>query len=213
MMTLLAMFCALSFIAVAAIRIPLVPAVPFLKYEPKDAIIMTGGFLFGPMAAALISFIVSFIEMVSISETGFIGLIMNIISTASFVCPAAYIYKKRRSMAGALAGMAVGLVLMTLVMALWNYLITPLYMGYPREAVAKLILPAFIPYNLLKGAINAGLTLLVYKPVVGVLRKSNLVALEENDSPKRKFSLGMTLVAAALLITSILVVLVLQRAI
>ena len=93
-LTVMAMLCALAFVAVVAIRIPLIPIVPFLEYEPKDVIIMTGGFLFGPMSAALISIIVSFIEMITISSTGIIGLIMNILSTVAFVCPAAYLYKK-----------------------------------------------------------------------------------------------------------------------
>jgi len=89
----MAMLCALAFVAVVAIRIPLIPMLPFLEYEPKDIIILTGGFLFGPMSAALISVIVSFIEMFTISSTGIIGLIMNVLSTVAFVCPAAYLYK------------------------------------------------------------------------------------------------------------------------
>lgn len=210
-LTLMAMLCALAFVSVVAIRIPLIPIVPFLEYEPKDVIILTGGFLFGPMSAALISVIVSFIEMFTISSTGIIGLIMNILSTVAFVCPAAYFYKKHHSMVGALTGMIAGTLLMTLIMVLWNYLITPIYMGYPREAVAELLLPAFVPFNLLKGGINTGLTLLIYKPLVTTLRKSNLLVFASTDvQKKRKFNLGMTLTAAVILITCIMVILVMQ---
>ncbi len=46
--------------------------------------------------------------------------------------------------------MIAGTLLMTLIMVLWNYLITPIYMGYPREAVAKLLLPAFVPFKYVK---------------------------------------------------------------
>jgi len=91
------MLCALAFVAVVAIRIPLIPMLPFLEYEPKDVIILTGGFLFGPMSAAMISVIVTFVEMFTISSTGIIGLIMNVLSTVAFVCPAAYLYKKRQT--------------------------------------------------------------------------------------------------------------------
>ena len=35
-------------------------------------------------------------------------------------------------------GLGVGIVVMTVIMLLWNYLITPLYMGYPRDAVAAI---------------------------------------------------------------------------
>ena len=114
-------------------------------------------------------------------------------------------------MAGALTGMIAGTLLMTLIMVLWNYLITPIYMGYPREAVAELLLPAFVPFNLLKGGINTGLTLLIYKPLVTTLRKSNLLVFASTDAQKkRKFNFGMTLTAAVILITCIMVILVMQ---
>ena len=210
----MAMLCALAFVAVVAIRIPIIPMLPFLQYEPKDIIILTGGFLFGPMSAALISVIVSFIEMFTISGTGIIGLIMNILSTVAFVCPAAYLYKKQHSLWGAFLGMVAGTLLMTLVMVLWNYLITPIYMGYPREAVVKLLLPAFVPFNLLKGGINTALTLLIYKPFVTTLRKSNLMIPASVDSAdslqKRNFNLGMPLIAAFILITCILAVMAMK---
>ncbi len=205
------MLCALSFVAVLTIRIPLIPIVPFLEYEPKDVIILTGGFLFGPMSAVLISVIVSFIELFTISSSGIIGLIMNILSTITFVLPAAYFYKKKHNMKGALLGMILGVFLMTLVMVLWNYLITPIYMGYPREAVVKLLLPAIVPFNLLKGGINTALTLLIYKPLVTTLRKSNLITFTESETPrKRIFNLDMTLIASLLLVTCFLVIMVMK---
>lgn len=210
-LTVMAMLCALAFVAVAAIRIPLIPVVPFLEYEPKDVIIMTGGFLFGPMSAAVISIIVSFIEMFTISGTGIIGLIMNILSTVAFVCPAAYLYKKHHSMKGAFLGMFAGTLLMTLIMVLWNYLITPIYMGYPREAVAELLLPAFVPFNLLKGGINTALTMLIYKPLVTTLRRSNLISFTDNESDKKRSSgLGVTLTAAVVLATCVMIIMVMQ---
>ena len=63
---------------------------------------------------------------------------------------------------------------MVSMMLLWNYLIAPIYMGYPRAAVAKLLLPVFLPFNLLKGGLNASVTMLLYKPVVTILRRSYL---------------------------------------
>ena len=64
---------------------------------------------------------------------------------------------------------------MVATMLLWNDLIAPLYMGYPREAVEKLLLPAFLPFNLIKGGLNTAMTLLVYKPVITALRRAHLV--------------------------------------
>ncbi|WP_347562701.1 ECF transporter S component [Clostridium sp. HBUAS56010] len=210
-LTVMAMLCALAFVAVVAIRIPLIPVAPFLEYEPKDIIIMTGGFLFGPMSSVAISVIVSLIEMFTISSTGIIGLIMNILSTIAFVYPAAWLYKKYHSMKGALVGMILGSILMTLVMVLWNYLITPIYMGYPRDAVVKLLLPAIVPFNLLKSGINTALTLLIYKPLSNALKRTNLLAFQsENKSLTGKFNLEIALILGIILITVIFVILVLK---
>ena len=89
-MATIAMLCAAALILVALVRIPIVL---FLKYDPKDIVIVLGGFIYGPMTSALISLIVSFIEMVTISSDGILGFIMNVIAGVSFSCPAAFIYK------------------------------------------------------------------------------------------------------------------------
>ena len=60
-------------------------------------------------------------------------------------------------------------------MLLWNYLVTPLYMKVPRETVVQLLIPAFLPFNLLKGTLNAALLMLLYQPVVTALRRARLV--------------------------------------
>ena len=60
-----------------------------LSYEPKDVVIAIGGFLYGPLAALGISLVVSFIEMLTISSTGWIGFVMNFLSSAAFAGTAA----------------------------------------------------------------------------------------------------------------------------
>lgn len=152
-----------------------IPVVLFLKYDPKDAIIALGGFLLGPVPAALISITVSFVEMLTASETGLIGFIMNVISTCAFVLPAAIFYQRKATFKSAAAGLAVGVIAMTAVMLLWNWLLTPIYMGYPRAAVEELLLPVFLPFNAGKGAANAVITLLIFPPVSRALRKAKLI--------------------------------------
>lgn len=152
-----------------------VPVVMFLKYDPKDAVISMGGFLLGPGSAAMISLVVSFFEMLTASDTGFIGFFMNVLSTCAFVLPAAWLYRKKRTLNSAALGLCIGVVCMTALMLAWNYIITPLYMGYPRAAVAELLLPVFLPFNLFKGVLNAGVTMLIYKPVSRALRRAKLV--------------------------------------
>ena len=95
---IIAMLCAIAYAVMVVGR---VPVVLFLKYDPKDVIITIGGFLFGPLTAFLVSVVVSLVEMVSVSDTGIIGCIMNILSTCAFACTAAYIYKKKHTLSGA----------------------------------------------------------------------------------------------------------------
>jgi len=201
--TTIAMLSALSYIAVAFGRIPIVL---FLKYDPKDVIITIGGLIWGPLYAFMVSSIVSFIEMLTVSDTGIFGFIMNILSTCSFACPAAYIYKKKNTMKGAMIGLLAGYVIMVSVMLLWNYLIAPIYMGYPRKAVLELLLPAFLPFNLIKGGLNAGFVILLYKPVVNSLRRNHLVPISVSNSSSQgnKKNFGAIMIAILILLSCLL---------
>ncbi len=205
-MAAIAMFAAVSYVAVLVSKV--IPDVMgFLSYEPKDAVVVIAGFIYGPVASVLISVIVSFIEMITISSTGPYGMIMNIVSTCAFSVPAACLYKRFHSQKGAVAGLTVGVAVLAGVMVLWNYIITPLYMGQPREVVASMLATVFLPFNLIKGGINAGLTLLLYKPVVGALRKAKL-AEPSKSGKKGAFSPGFTIFSVAVLVTFILLFLV-----
>ena len=198
--TLTAMFCALALAMVSFVRIPIVL---FLKYDPKDVIIALSGFIISPMTAAIVAIISSVIEMLTVSDTGVIGCIMNIISSCSFACTAAFVYKRKRSLLG--AGLGLGCIVMTIVMLLWNYCMTPIYMGYPRQAVVELMLPAFLPFNLIKSCLNAAFVLLIYKPIVNALRKTHL--LPQGYAPQSKVNIPLITVATAIVITCILVIL------
>lgn len=200
--TTTAMLCAIAYVVVVIGRIPVVL---FLKYDPKDIIITLGGLIWGPMTSLIVSVIVSLIEMVTISENGPIGLIMNIVSTCSFACTASFIYKKKRTLSGAVIGLAAGSLTMVVVMLLWNYLITPIYMGYPREAVAELLIPAFLPFNLLKAGLNAGFTFLLYKPITMALRKAGYLSDSQNVQSRKP--IGLWLLAGVIVITCILLIL------
>lgn len=206
-LTTLAMITAIAYVLVCSVRIPVVL---FLKYEPKDVIITIGGFLLGPMAVLISSSVVALIEMVTISDTGIIGCIMNFLSTCSFGCVAALVYKKKHTMHGAIAGLALATISMTVVMMLWNYLITPLYMGVSREDVAGLLIPAFLPFNLLKAGLNSSITLLLYKPLVTGLRRAGLVTASASHASQGSKKPGVFLFAGLLLVTCVLLVLVIR---
>ena len=206
-MTAVAMFAAVSYVAVLVSKV--IPNVAgFLSYEPKDAVIVIAGLLFGPMTSVLISVIVSFIEMITISSTGPYGFLMNVVSTCAFAVPAAWYYQKHRTRKDAVIGLALGMAVMAAAMLLWNYIITPFYMGVPRATVAGMLMTVFLPFNLIKGGINAGITLLLYKPVVGALRKAHLAEPSKSGTQKGSFHVGYTIFALAVLITFVLLFLV-----
>lgn len=197
------MLCTLAYVAVVVGRVPLIL---FLKYDPKDVVITIGGLIFGPLTSFVITVIVSVVQMFTISGTGILGCVMNMISSCSFACTAAFIYKRKRRLPGAIVGLFCGLGCQTAVMMLWNYLIAPIYMGYPREAIVELLLPAFLPFNLIKGGLNAAITMLLYKPVVTALRRSNLIETKSN-SDKMRINMGVFLVALLIIITCVLLIL------
>lgn len=177
------------------------PSVMFLDFDFKDVVICIGGFTFGPTVAAVISILVAFIEMITISHTGPIGFIMNALATCSFCCTASYVYKRRHTKTGAIEGLTLGVLCLVIVMLLWNYLITPLYMtGYSRADVAALLPTLFLPFNLVKGGMNMAATLLLYKPVVTALRKAGLVPPSKSVQEK-KINPGFLLFSLALFAT------------
>ena len=210
-MAMIGMLCAVSFLMVLVGR--LVPNVAgFLSYDPKDAMVAISGFVFGPVSAMIISVIVSFIESISISDTGPIGLFMNVISTCAFALPAALIYKKNRSMGGAIFGLTVGVIFMTCCMVFWNYLITPYYMkNVSRSAIAGMLLPVFIPFNLIKGGLNMGLTLLLYKPIITALRRVHVVPRSAHSGEK-KMSVQIGVIALSVVVLATCFVLLLMLA-
>ena len=203
-LVVMALMAALAYAVVALFR---VPVVLFLKYEPKDCILAICGMLYGPLSAVITACAVALLEMITVSDTGPIGLLMNVLSSVLFVCPAAFFYQHKRSFKSAVLGLSCGTLLMTAGMLLWNWLITPLYMHMPRQAVAQMLIPAFLPFNLFKAALNAVLTVLLYKSVVTALRKARLVP-QTSTAEGRRISVSVWVAGSLTLLALILILLV-----
>jgi riboflavin transporter FmnP len=207
-LVLMAMLAAVSYVIVLVAHLFPIQVIGFLSYEPKDVIITIAGFLLGPLASVIVSAVVSLVEMVSISQTGPIGALMNFLSTCSFACTAAVLYKRMHSLKGAVLSLACAAVAMTGVMVLWNWLITPLYMGVPRQEVVGMLIPVFLPFNLLKAGFNSALILALYKPLTTALRSARL--LPPSQSTHSQTKIGLYIFAAALLATCIVLLLVMR---
>ena len=145
------------------IEFPILPGVTFLKYDPSAIAALVAGFAFGPGTGAVVSVLPYLVHLAT--ESGLYGTFMAIVATLSLVLPASLVYQRHTTMRGAITGLVVGAVVCLAAVILANIVVTPLYMGAPRETVIGMIVPVLLPFNLLKIAINCVVTALVYKPI------------------------------------------------
>ncbi len=172
-LTTLAMLTALGVVLAGIIHFSIIPAAPFLEYDPADIPILIGTFMFGPLAGLGLTVTVSVIQGLTVSaSSGFIGIIMHILSTGSFVIVAGTIYKKEKTIKQAIIALIIGTLTMTFVMVLCNLIFTPIFLGAPIQSVIELLMPAIIPFNLIKAGLNSIVTFVVYKPLSGIVNKS-----------------------------------------
>lgn len=147
---------ALSLILAMVINIRPFPVASFLVYEPADVPIMLGAYIFGIPAGLIMTIVVSVIQGVTINaDGGIIGIIMHLIATGTFVIVSGLIYKKWHSNKGLILSASIGFVVWVGIMICCNMLMMPLFTGAPLKAVLALMLPAILPFNLLKAGLNA----------------------------------------------------------
>ncbi len=205
-LVVLALLSAIGFLSMLIIK---VPVIGFLKYEPKDIFITFAGLLYGLPGALACSAVTAVLEL-PFSSTGIIGMIMNFVSSAAFAGTAALIYRKRRDIYGAVIGLLCGVAVMSVSMLLWNYLISPLYMGVSRAEIVPLLTTMFLPFNLLKAGINAGFVLLLYRPFLRVLHICGY-PVSDHLADKKSSIAVVAATAAVLLALCIGVVIYLNR--
>lgn len=168
----LAMMIAISCVLVLLIRIPFPPA-PFLVYDPADIPIYITTFAFGPVSGLIVTLIVCFIQAFVLGGDGVYGFIMHFFATGLFCIIAGNMYRHKKSKKEAILALVVGVIAIVAAMCLANYIVTPIFMGAPKEAVLGMMVPIIIPFNLLKAGINAIITFLVYKRISGFLHRGN----------------------------------------
>lgn len=161
-----ALFVALS-MAVSFIEFPLIPGVPWLKYDPSGIVCLVAGFAYGPAAAVLVS-VLGFVPHVFADPW---GSLMAIAVALAMSVPAALIYRRLRTRRGALIGIIAGAVVALVVAIIGNLLVTPIYADMTVEQVAAMIVPALLPFNLAKLAVHGVVTFLIYKPISNLLNR------------------------------------------
>lgn len=170
-MVRMAVLSALAIVLMLLFRFPIIPAAPYLEYDPADIPVLVGGFMLGPVAGLIVTIIVSFIQTITVSSgSGWVGLVMHIIATGALVVVASVVYRKVHTFKGAILALILGSITMTAVMIPANFILSPLY-GVPVEAVKAGLWVAIVPFNLLKSTINSVITLLLYKPLSRFFKK------------------------------------------
>lgn len=137
----------------------------FLLYEPGDVPIILGGIALGLGPGLLITVVTAVVMAALTGHGGPIGVIMHIVSTGTLVSVITLFYRSRPTRGRYLLGAVAATLATTLAMALWNLILTPIYLGAPRESVVRLLVPAIIPFNLIKASANSLLAYLVFRAV------------------------------------------------
>lgn len=204
-MVIVAVFCALAYACQFVFRIH----VSFLTFDAKDAVMAIGAMIFGPVWGVVMSLLVALLEFLTLSGTGVYGFIMNFASSAAFTALCAGVYKYKRTMTGAVAGLAAAVLGMTVLMMILNLIVTPLYMtGGSVEAVIELIPTLLLPFNLTKALMNAGLVLVLYKPVSIALKKARILKGGPDTFTFDKKTLAVLIAGLALIAACVVIFLV-----
>lgn len=82
-------------------------------------------------------------------------------------------------------------------------------MGIPRTAVGAMLLPVFLPFNVIKCLLNSALAILLYKPLVRILRRSGM--LEQNERNGKSNNRGSIFAAVFIIAVCILALLILKK--
>ena len=174
-LALMAMYAAISVLAVALIRIPLVPAAPFLVYDMADIPILLATLTLGGPAGGLVLLVVCLIQAFLMGGEGWVGFVMHFVSPGAMIVIYSLIHRNWKGLVGSLVAALLATVAMTLVMIPMNLWLTVVFMGTPRSVVVDMLIPAIIPFNLIKAGLNSFLTVAVYQLTAPIFRKLGAV--------------------------------------
>ncbi|MGI6688991.1 MAG: ECF transporter S component [Christensenellales bacterium] len=182
-LTYAALLTALAIILSYFPEIPLAFFAPWLKLDFSFTPLLLLGFAIGPGMAAIAIVVTNVVHIIG-GTTGGVGELANILIGLAFVMPPILIYRRKHTWRGAVTGMAAGIALMMITGIVTNrYLLLPTYFGadFVQKmadsglSVSGYLWGAILPFNFIKGLLNAFLTRLLYK------RLSNTIKEAEKD--------------------------------
>ena len=164
--------------------IPIMPA--FVKLDVSELPALIASFAYGPVSGILVCLIKNLIKLPGTS-TAAVGELVNFVMGALFVGVAGLIYKRNKTRKGAIVGALLGALVMAVVSVPYNYFIVyPAYVvmyHLPLDAIIGMyqainpnvngllacLLVFNLPFTFVKGALDAVLCFLVYKPLSPIL--------------------------------------------
>lgn len=162
----LALLCAIG-VLLSFLELPLLPGVTWLKYDASAVPALLAGFAFGPSGGIAVGVVGAAIHGILFADLS--GAVMNMLCVVAFVGPAAALAGRCPSLGRQAAALADGVACMVAAAILGNLVITPAWLGVPLDAVIAMIVPVLLPFNLLKGILNAILATIAYRAVSGLL--------------------------------------------
>ena len=163
-MVVAAMCIALSVALIALIHLPIIPAAGWLEYDPGDIPLIILSFLYGPLWALAGTVIACAIQALTVSAgSGFIGFCMHFFATGLYVLISGIVYRVfKRDYKAAIIAALIAFIAACVAMVPLNLIFTPMY-GVPVETVREMLIPAIIPFNLIKFGINTVISLILYR--------------------------------------------------
>lgn len=162
---LAALLGAIAFVVMLLIGVPILPSASFLKYEPSGMIILTATVLLGPAGGVLACLMKDLIFLL-VGAGNLFGVTSDFLNTAMFALVAGTIIRRGPTLKNYLAGYLAGVLASTLLMIPVNLVVLQMEFGMAVETIMGMMLPAILPFNLLKGLCNALVFHLAGRPLI-----------------------------------------------
>lgn len=165
-LVVMALMCAIALL-LSFVEFPLFPAASFLKLDFSLVPTMVVGFAYGAGPGLVVGLACA---VAHAAITGnWVGCLMSCIVAIAFVLPGSAIYQRMHTLRGGITGLVVSTICLIIGIIIANLIIDPLFYGMPFEAVAALVVPAILPFNMIKGVLVSVLTLVVYKSISNLI--------------------------------------------
>lgn len=160
LLVLVGILAAAAFILMATVQVPVLPAAPYLRYDPSDVVGLLMAFVAGPVPGVAVVVLKDALYLLFRARSMF-GPLGNVIAVATFVGVAGWVYQQRShpSWPWLIASCAAGALARILVMIPANFVLLNLQFGLSPARVAALLWPVIIPFNALASAINTVLSI------------------------------------------------------